>query len=161
MELDAGNPKSYNNRGALLLKMGKYDEACTNFERAIALHPEYEVAARNLVVAKEQQAKEVDGAAKRAQLYARRASGGEAMMYRGGDAAERLSANDGGGGGGTARKSMAAAAGEHDDHLGGKAQAAGVVTYTDGGSMAAAAMLTGREKQPSIKDGDHRKSTAL
>ena len=82
VELDPSNPKSYNNRGALLLKMCKYSEAFADFEHALELQPEYEVARRNLDVAHERRAKQMDSAAARgAQLYERRASGGEAPIY--------------------------------------------------------------------------------
>jgi len=83
VELDPSNPKSYNNRGALLLKMCKYSEAFADFEHALELQPEYEVARRNLEVARERRAKQMDSVAARgAQLYERRASGGEAPIYR-------------------------------------------------------------------------------
>ena len=83
VELDPSNPKSYNNRGALLLKMCKYSEAFADFEHALELQPEYEVARRNLEVARERRAKQMDSVAARgAQLYERHASGGEAPIYR-------------------------------------------------------------------------------
>jgi tetratricopeptide (TPR) repeat protein len=83
VELDPSNPKSYNNRGALLLKMCKYSEAFADFEHALELQPEYEVARRNLEVARERRAKQMDSVAARgAQLYERRASGGDAMATK-------------------------------------------------------------------------------
>ena len=83
VELDPSNPKSYNNRGALLLKMCKYSEAFADFEHALELQPDYDVARRNLEVARERRAKQMDSVAARgAQLYERRALGGEAPIYR-------------------------------------------------------------------------------
>jgi len=181
VELDATNPKSYNNRGALLLKMSKYTEAFADFEQALALYPEYEVARRNLEVAREQRDKEVDGAAARANLYARRASGGEAMIYRN----DRASMNE--------RASVAAADGlppppphaanrkasmeqleqaMNGHHVTGRSSQAGVVTYTDGGSAGATALQVGEFKAVKEDEGGDapmadgsaghgRKSTAL
>ena len=53
IELDSRNPKAYNNRGALLLKMGKYAPAIADFELALELDPAYEAAERNRAIAKE------------------------------------------------------------------------------------------------------------
>jgi len=77
IELDPQNPKAFNNRGALALKMGRYAEALADFEQAVALDPAYEVARKNLEVAKQRRDDVNSSMEARADMIAARAQGGK------------------------------------------------------------------------------------
>ena len=138
VELDPTNPKSYNNRGALLLKMGKLTSAFEDFEHALEIQPEYEVARRNLEVAREQKAKEEEGAAQRAQMYVRRLTVGDQGMYNEPGSAGLACAGE------ADRDALAALAdAEQQAGAGGAGGRRSLQTYTDGGSAAAMALQVG------------------
>ena len=48
IELAPQDARALNNRGALLLRMGKLAEACDDLERSVFLEPGYAAAAKNL-----------------------------------------------------------------------------------------------------------------
>jgi len=63
IQLAPHDAKAFNNRGALALKMSRYEEALSDFEQAVRLEPQYEVARKNLEVARHRRDDAQGGAA--------------------------------------------------------------------------------------------------
>ena len=124
------------------------------------------MARRNLDVAKDQMAKEREGAAARSQMYARRATNGDLGLFRDGSEAAGGAAGAGDGEGPTARnrQKSAAAAAQEAQAAGAHRKSQALNTYTDGGSAAAVALQVGTDRSgptPTAEEVTQRKSQAF